>query len=261
MFGVIFALVAPVLVLSAQAQTATKPRMDFSIPSGALVLHKGTIFLIMNGEQIPFASMAAFTGLGYQTKYVRSVDLSEYPFTQTKGIFSSAVGHTWGSWLLHKGTVYYSHRDGLIPVPDWGTFLENGGFSAAIVPVNSYDLEVLRQSPAMPPLQKWDSRVWLFAPEQVAVRDQVRVERVQKLQQILSTYKTAVGTHPTSLETLIPQYMPSLPPPVFPPDGPCTTGMNEFTYTKTATGYAVGFCLGAPTGGYVAGLNTAGPDQ
>lgn len=254
-------LVAFIPFASVQAQQTTRPRLDLTIPPGILASYKGTIFLLINGEQVPFASMAAFTGLGYQLKNVKAVDLSQKGFTQTKGIFSSNVGHTWGSWLIYKGTVYYSHRDGLIPVPDWTTFLENGGFSEAILPANSYDIAILRQAPNLPVLQKWDTRVWLFDPAQVALRDELRVERLQKLQTVLTAYKSAKGSYPASLSVMVPEFMPSLPPPVVPPDGSCNTSKNQFRYQVTETGYEVRFCLGAAQGSYTAGENVATPAQ
>ncbi len=231
-------------------------RSDISVAPGVLASYNGTIFLLMNGEQIPFASMAAFTGLGYSVKNVKALDLSKKSFRQTKGIFSSKVGHTWGSWLLHKGTVYYSHVDGLIPVPDWETFLENGGFAEAIVPANTYDLQGFPQKISATPLTKWDSRVWLFASEQVATRDALRLERIAKVRTAIGSYKEKYAALPESLEALIPEFIPSLPPPIVPPDGVCTMTDNIFRYSKIGQQYNVDFCLGAAVAEFSAGKNS-----
>ncbi len=238
----------------APAHAATRP--DVSVAPGVLASYKGTIFLLMNGEQIPFASMAAFTGLGYSVKNVKALDLSKKSFRQTKGIFSSKVGHTWGSWLLYKGTVYYSHVEGLIPVPDWETFLENGGFVEAIVPANTYDLQGFPHKISAAPLQKWDSRVWLFASEQVATRDALRLERLAKVRTAIGSYKTKNAVLPDSLEALIPEFIPSLPPPIVPPDGVCTMTDNSFRYTKIGQQYKVDFCLGGVAAEFSAGKNS-----
>jgi hypothetical protein len=56
--------------------------------------------------------------------------------------------HPWGAWILSSGTVYFVSQSGLIPVPSWSTFLNNGGQASFIVPANNYDM-VLPQLPIM----------------------------------------------------------------------------------------------------------------
>jgi hypothetical protein len=234
-------------------------RPDFSIPPGALVSDKGTIFLIINGQQIPFASWDAFVGLGYSLSNVKAVDLSTRSFVRTKGVFSRNVGHTWGSWLLYNKTVYYSHQDGMIPVPSWEVFLENGGFATAIVPANKYDIDDLRAKPNLPPLKKWDSRVWLFAPEQAAARDADRVERVEKVKAALGAYHEINASYPSQLKDLTPRFLQSVPGSVLPPDGDCNVSRNAFRYAVTPESYELKFCLGSGQGSYAAGDNTVSP--
>ncbi len=119
----------------------------------------GTIFLIIAGYQVPFLNWNAFVGLGYSTKNVIKASLTGSGLTQTPGIGSANVPHTWGSWVNYKGTIYYSSEQGMIPVPDMATFYANNGNLQYVLPANKYDITVIDQAPSLSPLIPNDSRV------------------------------------------------------------------------------------------------------
>ena len=128
---------------------------------GTLVNSNGTIYLIIKGYQVPFINYAAFTGLGYSRKNVINADLTGSGLTQTPGITSAAVSHTWGSWVNYKGTIYYCSEQGLIPAPDLATFYADQGYLGLVVPANKYDIAIIQSQASNPisPLTAGDSRV------------------------------------------------------------------------------------------------------
>jgi len=62
--------------------------------------------------------------------------------TVTGNVLGSSITlpHPLKSWVLHKGTVFYIHANGLIPISTWNIFLSNGGKSSLIKVANSGDL-------------------------------------------------------------------------------------------------------------------------
>ncbi len=128
-------------------------------PTGSLVNDNATIYFISGTTKIPFTSWKAFVGLGYSLHNVVNGDLSNYSLPQIYILSNINMVHPWGSWLLYNGTVYYSAQQGLIPVPSWAVFLNNGGQSKFIVKANKYDLAVLKGNPNLPPLVANDPRV------------------------------------------------------------------------------------------------------
>jgi hypothetical protein len=131
-------------------------------PTGTLAKENGTIYFIMgkDGVKVPFTSMAAFTGLGYKTKNVQTLDLSAFRLPTTEYAISSASQqHPWGQVLEYKGTLYYSHMSGMVPIPSMDVFNANGFKSAWVVPMNAADIEVLNNYPVMYPLEANDDRV------------------------------------------------------------------------------------------------------
>ncbi len=87
--------------------------------------------------------MKAFLGLGYSLKNVVFGDVSAY--VKADFVLSSVkLAHSSGTWILNKKTVYYVVSSGLIPVPSWEIFLNNGGLAKYLVKANAYDLKLNR---------------------------------------------------------------------------------------------------------------------
>lgn len=128
----------------------------YPYPSGSLVNDNGTIYFINGTTKIPFTNWQAFVGLRYSLRNVTSGDLTNYTPSTNYFITTANAEHPWGSWLLDNGTVYYSHETGLIGVPSWNTFIQNGGNVKFIARANRYDLTRPRQ----PTLQSNDARIY-----------------------------------------------------------------------------------------------------
>ena len=127
--------------------------------SGSLAEDQGTIYFLSGNFKIPIVSMQVFRGLGYQLKNVSKSDLSGYDLPETYILNSSNMEHPWGSWLLSGKTVYYSIETGMIPVPSWDVFVNNGGKSQYIVKANRFDLSVLKTNKILPVMVENDSRI------------------------------------------------------------------------------------------------------
>jgi hypothetical protein len=126
---------------------------------GTLVNSNGTIFLIIAGYQVPFLNWKSFVGLGYSTKNVINASLTGSGLTQTPGISSANVPHTWGSWVSYRGTTYYSSEQGMIPAPSAAVFTANHGETKFVLPANRYDIIAINQTPKLSPLVSNDPRV------------------------------------------------------------------------------------------------------
>ncbi len=131
----------------------------YAYPSGSLVNDGGTFYFISGTTKIPFTNWAAFVGLGYSSRNVIKGDLQNYTLSQSYAITTANDIHPWGSWLLSNGTVYYSTQDGMIAVPSWAIFLNNGGAGKFIVKANKYDIAALNAAPGVPPLTLNDPRI------------------------------------------------------------------------------------------------------
>lgn len=128
--------------------------------TGSLVNDSGTIYFISGKIKIPFTNYSAFRGLGYSLKNVIKGNLSNYTPAQTYQISTANAGHPWGGWVSHKGTIYYTDSTGLIGVPNFDVFLNNGGNLKFVAPANKYDIEALNLNPNLAPLTMADSRVF-----------------------------------------------------------------------------------------------------
>jgi hypothetical protein len=108
--------------------------------NGTLISENGTIYIVYKNTKTGFANAPAFTGLGFnfgQVVNVSNSGLVDSGFVIT----TSRASHPWGSWIKSGSTIYFVHESGLIPVPDWNTFLNNGGNSNLVVPANSFDFQ------------------------------------------------------------------------------------------------------------------------
>jgi uncharacterized cupredoxin-like copper-binding protein len=122
--------------------------------NGQLIAEGQTVYIVYKNTKTAFSSSAAFLGLGFKfgnALQVGNSGLTDSGYTVT----TSRAQHPWGSWIKSGTTVYFVHESGLIPVPDWNTFLNNGGQSSFIVPANSYDFRL----PMLSPMVSGDSRL------------------------------------------------------------------------------------------------------
>ena len=91
-------------------------------------------------------------------------------------------------------------------------------------------------------------------------RDAKRMSDVRQLASALELYFNDNNAYPTtSLGQLVPSYIGTMPTYPTPSDGTCATataGAYVNSYTGTAGGYSLSFCLGGTTGGYSAGTRT-----
>lgn len=130
-------------------------------PTGTLAVDGGTVYWMNQYHKIPFTSREVFLGLGYSFDNVVRANLDAYPLAGNYLLSSPEQAHPWGSWLQKKGesTVYYSHESGLLPAPNWMTFLFCGGRPDLIVPLNEADEIARRAFPNAPVLKPLDPRI------------------------------------------------------------------------------------------------------
>ncbi len=122
--------------------------------NGQLIAEGPTVYIVYKNTKTAFASASAFLGLGFKfgnVLQVGSSGLVDSGYTVT----TSYTQHPWGSWIKSGSTVYFVHQSGLIPVPDWNTFLNNGGQASFIVSANSYDFRL----PMLSAMTSGDSRM------------------------------------------------------------------------------------------------------
>jgi hypothetical protein len=131
--------------------------ISYPYPSGSLVNDGGTIYFISGQTKIPFTNWQAFVGLGYLPRNVVIGDLSAYTLSSSYFITTANMAHPWGSWLFYKGTIYYSSQQGLIGIPSYDIFLQNGGQLKYVVPANKDDIVNIQNS--LQPLKFNDNRV------------------------------------------------------------------------------------------------------
>ena len=109
--------------------------------SGTLINENGTVYMVYKNTKEGFASAAVFLGLGFNFGQVISVNYSG--LTDSGYIIRNASAqHPWGTWIKSGQTVYFVHETGLIPVGDYGTFLNNGGQDNLVVPANTWDFRL-----------------------------------------------------------------------------------------------------------------------
>ena len=142
-----------------QASSIVVPVTTVNTPTalyhdGTLVSDHGTIYIIFSNTKTGFATKDAFLGLGYSFKNVIAGDTSSLT-PSGSAIKSSTAAHPYGSWVSHKGTVYFVSSSGLVPVPSAAVFLGNNGKWALVVPANSADLQL----PVQGAMSGSDSRV------------------------------------------------------------------------------------------------------
>ncbi len=122
--------------------------------NGSLIKENGTVYMVYKNTKTGFASAAAFVGLGFNFGNVMNVSGSGL-LDSGYIVRSSSAAHPWGSWVKSGQTVYFVHELGLIPVPDWNTFVNNGGLSSMVVGANSNDFRL----PMLSSMVSSDSRL------------------------------------------------------------------------------------------------------
>ena len=113
--------------------------------NGTLVQEGPTIYIVYRGTIIPFGNYTAFAGLGYKLSSVVNIGYVTMPMSSYV-ISTSIATHPWGTWIKNGQTVYFVSEYGLIAVPDYSTFLSNGGSDANVVQANAYDFQLPLQS-------------------------------------------------------------------------------------------------------------------
>ncbi len=114
--------------------------------NGTLISENGTVYITYKNTKTGFANRAAFEGLGFRFTNVLSTG---YTGLVNSGyiVQTAYASHPWGSWIKSGGTVYFVHESGLIPVPSYDVFLNNGGQDYLVVPANSWDFSLPMLSP------------------------------------------------------------------------------------------------------------------
>ncbi|MDR3643281.1 MAG: hypothetical protein P4L74_06690 [Candidatus Doudnabacteria bacterium] len=122
--------------------------------SGELISHDGTIYMVYQNTETGFANAPAFLGLGFNfDNVVPATNVTLGPSGKT--VVTAQGAHPRGTWIQSKGTVYFLTPTGLIPVPSWDIFTNNGGQASYIVPATTYDMTF----PILPLMTNSDSRV------------------------------------------------------------------------------------------------------
>lgn len=130
-------------------------------PTGTLAKEGGTIYFLMARDEVkvPFTSMKAFLGLGYNLKNVKQMDLSGYKLATGYFLSDPNQEHPWGSCLVWKdGTVYYHTTEGMAGVPSMEVAESIGCTQDKIVPMNASDDKIWEQNPNLPVMQVGDIR-------------------------------------------------------------------------------------------------------
>lgn len=110
-------------------------------PNGQLISEGSTVYIVYKNTKTAFSNSPAFLGLGFKFGNVIAVGSSGLVNSGYR-VTTSFSQHPWGSWIKSGSTVYFVHDSGLIPLPDWATFINNGGQAGLIVPANFYDFQL-----------------------------------------------------------------------------------------------------------------------
>lgn len=109
--------------------------------NGQLIKEGGTIYIVYRNMKSGFATFTAFIGFGFKLSNV--IDVGNSGLANSGYIISTSnTSHPWGTWIKSGQTVYFMHETGLIPVPDWDTFINNGGQADFIVKANLRDFQL-----------------------------------------------------------------------------------------------------------------------
>jgi hypothetical protein len=118
---------------------------SFTYNNGTLVNDNGTIYITYKNTKSGFANYTAFAGMGFKLENTinastNGINLSGFTVTNPN------AAHPWGSWIKNGSTIYFVHESGLIPIPTYDTFTNNGGVIKSVVEANSFDFNKTIQS-------------------------------------------------------------------------------------------------------------------
>ncbi len=108
--------------------------------NGQLINDNGTIYIVYKNTKTPFANAQSFLGFGFKFEHADS-NQAWNMVNSGYVINTSNASHPWGSWIVRGSTVYFVHEQGLIPIPSWDMFLNNGGQERLLVQANNWDMQ------------------------------------------------------------------------------------------------------------------------
>lgn len=109
--------------------------------NGQLISENGTVYMVYKNTKTGFTGANIFLNLGYKFSNVLEVGSSGL-IDSGYTVSNSYASHPWGSWIKSGSTIYFVHESGLIPVPDWNTFINNGGHAEFVVNANVSDMHL-----------------------------------------------------------------------------------------------------------------------
>lgn len=109
--------------------------------NGQLIKEGKTIYIVYRGMKTGFGNWSAFVGFGFKLSSV--IDVGNSGLADSGYVITtSQTSHPWGSWIKSGQTVYFVYETGLIPIPDWNIFINNGGQAHLIVDANLKDFSL-----------------------------------------------------------------------------------------------------------------------
>lgn len=118
----------------------------YTYKNGSLISEYNTVYITYKNTKTGFANKETFEGLGFRWSNV--IPGNTYNIQGTSySISTPYTRHPWGSWIKSGNTIYFSSDQGLIPVPSYDIFLNNGGEDRLVVNANSYDFNTNMLSP------------------------------------------------------------------------------------------------------------------
>ena len=125
---------------------------DLALPMGpVLVYADGTlvkgpndplVYLVSNGQKLPFTSGTVFTGLGFKFSNIQSAPANTFADLPTGGNVDNATArHAAGVWVIDStGTVWRMTATGRVGLPSMAVFNSWGKSFSTVVPANAADM-------------------------------------------------------------------------------------------------------------------------
>lgn len=108
--------------------------------NGQLLNENGTIYIVYKNTKTPFANAESFKGFGFRFEQAWGGQMTGLN-NSGRVVTTAQSSHPWGSWIVNNSTVYFVHEQGLIPIPTWDVFLNNGGQERLLVQANTWDMQ------------------------------------------------------------------------------------------------------------------------
>jgi hypothetical protein len=160
-------------------------------------------------------------------------------------------------WIGKKDRMIYKVAGQIADRPTAGTTQAASGSANIVVNFKNFN----NPSPIAAPkdFKNYKDVIAEFTQSTMATSlDQHRYSDIQLIATDLELYYNDHGKYPTSLNSLKPSYLNSIP--VAPaPNGNCTSVQNTYTYSQVSGGkdYLLSFCLGSNAAGLAAGPHSA----